>query len=150
MAHLITASEVITIAFTGEEKISTDKIKDTQIDIAEKEFIIPRIGQDLYDALISGSYTDLKALLMPTLAYYVRTLVIPELAVSVANMGLMQSMNDYSRPVSSASQNMLLQRTLKNAETLMDSVVKYIQDNNESYPEYNYKRSTKIIGGIIL
>lgn len=147
---LITASEVITIAFTGEEKISSDKIKATQIDIAEKEFIIPRITQELYDAINGGSYADLKALLKNPLAYYVRTLVIPELAVSVANMGLMQSMNDYSRPVSSASQNMLLQRTLKNAETLMDSVVCHIKDNYESYPEYVFKRRTRIIGGIIL
>ncbi|MFA6335583.1 MAG: hypothetical protein WCX48_08525 [Bacteroidales bacterium] len=150
MAHLITASEVITIAFIGEEKISSDKIKDVSIDIAEKEFIIPHIGQDLYDALILGSYTELATLLEKPLAFYVRFLILPEIAVSVANMGLMQSINDYSRPVSSAMQNTLLQRTLKNAETLMDTVVKYIQDNYELYPEYIYKRHHKIIGGIIL
>lgn len=149
MEHLITANEILEIAFIGEEKVGEDKIKNVHIDIAEKEFIKPSLGL-LYDAIIEGLYPELALKLKEPVAFYVRYLVLPDIMVSVSNMGVFQSINEYSKPVSSAVQNTLLQRTLKNAETLKESVIQYIQDNYLNYPEYSYKKSSRIIGGIIL
>ena len=52
MANLITASEVISKAFTNSNT-DTALIKDSFIEIAQYNHLRPAIGEDLYNLIIS-------------------------------------------------------------------------------------------------
>ena len=146
MAQLITASDVITIAFSGEMNISSDRVTTYHIDIAEKRYVIPRIGKDLYDALAAGSYTELKDKIKPALAFYVKSIVLPEIKVLQTNMGIMQGQTDYAHPVGAEAYRMLISQTLTNADVIMDSVIDFL--NESEYEEYI--KTTNVKFGFIL
>ena len=149
MEHLITSDEVITYVFIGEEKIKAAHIKSTAIDVAEKRFIIPLIGQDLFDAVKGGSYADLLAMIKPCLAYFVRYVVLPDISISVNNMGIMHNSTDYASSVTNEDKRVLRQTALDNAQSLLDSIVHYLNDNYEDYPEFTRKRK-RVFSGIVL
>lgn len=142
---LVTSQQVINNAFSEQEKVDASRILDTFIEIAETQYIIPRIGQALYDAL--DDYDDLRNKIINALCFYVKYISLPELSYSITNMGLMNNETDYSKAVSNDQRNVALQRTLKNAEVLMDDAMRMIIEGD--YPEYTGKRCI-IYGGIIL
>jgi hypothetical protein len=149
MGHLITSDEVISYVFIGEEKVKSAHIKSSMIDVAEKRFIIPFIGQDMFDAIIGGSYTDILALLKPCLAFFVRYVVLPDLSISVTNMGMMSNHTDYSSSVTNEDKRVLRQSALDNGQSLLNSIIHYLNDNHDSYPEFEVKRK-RVFSGIVL
>ena len=150
MVHLITANEVINIAFIGEEQMKSSNIKDSHIDIAEKKYIIPIIGKEMFDAILADKYADILALLKPPLAFFIRHIILPDLSLSVTNMGVFQNSTDYSQSVSNEQRRVILQRALDNGQTLLNNVKEYLDENYENYPEYIKKCKTLILGGIVL
>ena len=149
MDHLITSDDVITYAFIGEEKVKSSHIKSSAIDVAEKRFIIPLLGQDMFDAIIGGGYADILAKLKPCLAYFVRYVVLPDLSVSVTNMGMMHNSTDYSSSVTNEDKRVVRQSALDNGQSLLDSIIHYLNDNYENYPEFIRKRK-RVFSGIVL
>lgn len=149
MEHLITSDEVISYVFIGEEKVKSAHIKASMIDVAEKRFIIPLLGQDMFDAILGGSYTDILALLKPCLAFFVRYVVLPDLSISVTNMGMMHNSTDYSSSITNEDKRVLRQSALDNGQSLLNSIIHYLNDNHDSYPEFEVKRK-RVFSGIVL
>lgn len=85
---LITPAEVIRHAFSSRERISPDSIRPLKIDIAQEHFIRPRLGDELFEKMVEGSYPDfVDQYLNPALAHFVRYGLIPELCVEVGDRG---------------------------------------------------------------
>lgn len=143
---LITASEVTAIAFIGDNNVKPTYIKDSHIDVAEKKYIIPVIGQELYNNILL--YPVLLDLIKKALAFYVRYIVLPDLAIQVTNTGMFNNSTDYSQSVSNEQRRALMQRALDNGDTYMEYVRLNIEENQ--YTEYDKKVRSQIIGGIVL
>lgn len=90
MTKLITAAEVVNIAFNRE--ITSDRITDSVILSAQYKYIRPILTEDLYEAFqadLSGStYTTLKTFTDQALAWWVKYLALPELFVEVTDRGV--------------------------------------------------------------
>ncbi|MEG3048454.1 MAG: hypothetical protein RR872_07465 [Mucinivorans sp.] len=85
---LITPSEVIELAFIARETITVASIRTLKIDIAQEHFIRPRLGEELFDALMAGQYAELtQNYIKPALAQFVRYGMVDELAVSIGDRG---------------------------------------------------------------
>lgn len=90
MNKLITADQVITIAFNRE--ISSEKILDSVILTAQYKFIRPVLTEDLYELFeadpAASTYATLKTFTDQALAWYVKYLALPELFVELTDRGI--------------------------------------------------------------
>lgn len=85
---LINPAEVIKYAFNSREMISPELIRETKIDISQEVFVRPRIGDELFDKITGGEHKKLTdEFIKPALAYYIRYIVIEELAVKLGDDG---------------------------------------------------------------
>ncbi|MEF9949769.1 MAG: hypothetical protein RR752_01160 [Mucinivorans sp.] len=85
---LITASEVVNLAFAARETISPSSIRSLKIDIAQEHFLRPRVGEALFDEMTEGQHPDLVTnYIKPALACFVRYGMIEELAIAVGDKG---------------------------------------------------------------
>lgn len=85
---LITPAEVIRHAFSPRERISASSIRPLKIDIAQEHFIRPRLGDELFEKLVDGHYTDFtERYINPALAHFVRYGILAELCVEVGDRG---------------------------------------------------------------
>lgn len=85
---LINPSEVIKYAFNSREMINSDLIRDTKIDISQEVFVRPRIGDVLFDKITAGEHKNLTdEFIKPALAYFIRYIMIEELAVKLSDDG---------------------------------------------------------------
>lgn len=150
---LITASEVISMAFTSVEQVKPEIINSTKIIAAEQQYLRPVFGK-LYDAMVDGQYDDFVAeYIRPALAYYVRYGVIPDLSISLGNTGAMTFGTQHSSSASDKQRQMLRSQAIADADALICRAIRHIEANKEMFPEYevkeNIKKKTSIKGGFI-
>lgn len=150
MNNIITAQEVITIAFPATSNMKAESINEYVVHLAEIKYLRPALGEGLYAKL--GNYHDLCEMLKPALAFFVKCELIPSLSLSMSNGGIAVSNPQYMTAATDKQRTLLLESELDKANTLLDEVVRYIGDNQEKYPEYRglgaVARRTKC--GIIL
>lgn len=150
MNNIITAQEVITIAFPATSNMKAESVNEYVIHLAEIKYLRPALGEDLYAKL--GDYPDLCEMLKPALAFFVKCELIPSLSLSMSNGGIAVSNPQYMTAATDKQRTLLLESELSKANTLLDEVVHHIGDNQEKYPEYRglgaVARRTKC--GIIL
>ncbi len=86
---LISAAEVKELAFMVRETIEEGSIRPIKIDIAQEQYIRPRLGERLFDRVLSGEYSDfVSSYLKPALAHYVRASIIDELSIQITDSGV--------------------------------------------------------------
>lgn len=110
---LITPAEVYDIAYSSVAQYTPVEVI-TEVDIltAEQRYLVPVIGERLYAAISSGEYTSLVSdYIAPTLSLYVREVV-----------------NAPSAPASKDG--------MRRARAMMIYLSDYLDDNQDSYPEY--------------
>ena len=135
MALLISQQEVVNIAI-NEKNFDLSLITDADIEGAELIHLQPRIGQDLYKALQEGKHPELLTKLRTPLAYFVKLVVLPAIAVKVANSGQMVGFNQHSNSASKAERLELREATRKIAEAHLNKVLEYLVENRKNFPEF--------------
>lgn len=109
---------------------------------AQELFIIPILGQDLYDQLVtdldanradlSGMDPDLKALLPYVLrpaAYYTLYLGIHQIGVSIGSIGIQDTMGDNSAPAPKWKVEDLRLNLITSADKFLELLLKFLTDN---------------------
>ena len=160
--NLINAAEVIRL--TGMRK-NTDKgfVSKHLINAVQHERIRPVIGKEMHDELINefearvftGRNEELiEKYIQPALAFYVHAAVLPQMHIQTTNSGLAINNTEWSSAPSSAQRAELQESILRAADSLLEKMVQFIEDNQTDFPKYelsetNVRKSTKIKGGRI-
>lgn len=161
MGLLISAQQVIDISFSNKNTIAS-LIKDTMIDSAQEDFMLPVLN-DLYDVLVvdpSALTGDKKALLedfiRPTLAYYVKYTVLPDMSIQATSKGTRTVDDQFTTAASDRDRAILMKKTRAIADSLRDKMIRFIEkkENKAKFPEYklqeNVINSSKSFGGFVI
>ena len=154
MKLLISAREVIEIAFTSTERVREEWIGEIRIETAQRQFLRPALGQ-LYEAIENGAYPELKEqYLKAPLALYIKYLIMPELAAQTTTQGIVQYKNDHMVPASTTTLAAARRRVKNDAKTMLQRAIDHIHNHRTQYPEYDPIRDrlnqVRLFGGIIL
>lgn len=131
--NIITPQEVVNIAFAANSNFKAESINEHIIHIAEVKYLRPALGAELYANLCN--YTELKDMLKPALAFFVKCEIMPSIAINMGNGGLALSNPQYMSTATDKQRTMLYESELSKANTLLNEVVEYIANSGE-YPEY--------------
>ena len=134
MKTLITAERAYALAFSTEEPYSASVITETDIAEAESRYLMPVVGEELYNAL--DTYTTLKTeYVEPMLAAWVRYIVEPHLATRCcpcySEGRITEAVNDHTERVMRA----LKERAVALTRRLSD----HLNSHSADYVEYNPK-----------
>lgn len=156
---LITKAEVIDISMTNK---STDPylIKETFITRAELDYIMPVLGEDLYNTISAGSLSGKNLILYnsyikPAMAYFVKYLCLPDMFMNTTSSGLQINNREFSNSGTAKDRAELATSTMNMAMSFLNNGIKYIEheDNIDYFTTYNTSDETKvnnkIIGGIL-
>lgn len=151
---LITATEVVKLAFGGSQRVRTEEISDAIIISAQQKFITPVIG-DLFEAICNGRYSDLlENYIKEPLALYIKYLLIPNFTTQVGMVGVVQHFGEGYKGADTKSLRRLLKSVKSDAQILLDTAIELIEANPTDYPEYekqnNVRNRVKIGGQIVL
>lgn len=81
MKTIITPTDVYNLAFSVEEHCTPSAVREADIVMAESRYLLPIVGESLYNAIIQSRYGDLRAdYVVPMLCAWVRYIVEPLLA----------------------------------------------------------------------
>lgn len=155
MEKLITAAEVVALAFGGEENFRASEISDAAILAAQQKFIRPVLGGALCKAMEQNRQTTLhNTYLKPALALYIKFLVLPALAAQVSMAGVVAYIGEGYRSVDTVTFRRLLRRIRSDADALLDAAIDYIESNAALFPEYdpeqNIRNRVRLEGGVVL
>ena len=133
---LITPAEVVALAFDAGSGLGPEDIPEGMILSAQEKFIRPVLNE-LYPRLEAGDLPDfLETFIKPALAYYVRLLLLPVMAVSTDKMGLVVLNGTSLKAADAEQRSMLVKRTRADACALMRRAIRHVEENPEMYPEY--------------
>lgn len=132
------------------------------INDAEKQYIIPIIGQALFDEIntqyqantLSANNILLLPYIQKPLAYYAQLLSLNEIAVNVGDQGIRENMQgDYSMPAPRWKQEKLELQVMSKADRQADTLLQYLEINATAliYPLWfsNATLNTKMSGVIV-
>lgn len=153
MKYLISPSEVI--ALTSGENLELDARKITMqvIMVAQRRYIQPALGKDLYSAINEGKYNSfVDNYIKPTLALYIARSLIYNHTVRIGAGGVAIPLPlNHVRP--SQKELAEVMNTLKKgAETMLKIAIEHIVES-KLFPEFSIIDSssrTSTLGGIIV
>jgi len=139
--------------------ISTDRLKkDTALGgsvddnillpyilMAQDRYILPVLGTDLNDKLISdiqgsslaGAYlTLLQTYIQPSLVNYAFATVLPFLRLRMVNNSIVTMSSEQGSSVSHSDLKPLINASIDQAEFYRERLIDYIRNNTSSFPEY--------------
>lgn len=134
MKTLISAENISSLIFTREESYNETMITAMDIAEAESHYLLPIIGNNLYNAMLSGSYAELvEEYITPMVAAWVRYIIEPHLAsrccVYHAERNITEAINENTE---------LVLRSLRSkAKTLSHRLSDHLNANTTKYVEYN-------------
>lgn len=151
---MITAEEVVALAFGGDEHLDRKRISDGVILAAQNKFICPVLG-GVYDVAHTAPYQSfISEWVKLPLALYIKWLLLPELIVEVGASGVVvRSCEDY---VSASEEQLrvMMQRLRSEADALLDRAVEELDKNPSLYkaysPKENVRNRTRIVGGVVI
>lgn len=149
---LMTPAEVRQTAFTDSDFVRNETITEAQIAAAQQKYLRPVFGK-LYDVLGESRYAEfVSGRIKPTLAYYVRSLVLVEMSASVGSLGVTQGKNDFLSPLAARQLHLLRKQARNYADTLIDETVAWVEANPALFPEYdtreNIRHRISLKGGV--
>lgn len=81
MKTILTPSQIYSLIFSAEENYNPSVVKEADIAMAESRYLLPIVGERLYNALLTSNYTDLLTnYVAPMLGAWVRYIIEPLLA----------------------------------------------------------------------
>jgi hypothetical protein len=156
MELLITPAQVAQMAFRAPDFISPESVDEAVILAAQQKYILPVLGESLFDALARGRYPELLAdFVAPPLALYVKMLMLPRLAVQAGGAGVVEVSSKNLTRASGAKLRDAVQRLRGDARALMRRAVRHIESApSGTYPEYdpalNILNRCSTEGGVVL
>ena len=134
MKTLVTAERAYALAFSTEEPYSASAITEADIVEAESRYLMPIVGEELYNAM--ATYATLKAeYVEPMLAAWVRYIVEPHLATRCctcyAEGRVTEAVNDHTERV--------LRALKEKAVALTRRLSDHLNSHSADYAEYNPK-----------
>ena len=134
MKTLITAERAYALAFSTEEPYIASAITEFDIAEAESRYLIPIVGEELYNAM--AKYSTLKSeYVEPMVAAWVRYIVEPHLAMRCctcyAEGRVTEAVNDHTERVMRA----LREKAVALTRRLSD----HLNSHSADYAEYNPK-----------
>ena len=81
MKTILTPSQIYTLLFSAEENYNPSAVRESDIAIAESRYLLPIVGESLYNALLNSDYAELRDdYVAPMLGAWTRYIVEPLLA----------------------------------------------------------------------
>jgi hypothetical protein len=136
--------------------ISTDRLKKDSalgdnllmpyILMAQDRYILPTLGTDLYNAIITkiqgsslaGVYlTLLQTYIQPSLVQFAFATVLPFLRLRFVNNSIVTMNSEQGGSVSHSDLKPIISASMDQAEFLRERLIDYIRDNTSSFPEYS-------------
>lgn len=151
MRNLITATEVIELAFAENSNMREESISATSIHIAEIKYIRPVFG-DMY-ALLSDRYADYtNDYVKPALAYFVKCEIVSSIAIDMSNSGIAIANPQYQSAASDKQRQRLYDSEMSKAKTLLDFALEYIAAHSSEFPDFrgNAPKKHHRVAGLIL
>lgn len=151
MRNLITAQEVIDLAFAENSNMREDSISETSIRIAEIKYIRPAFGA-MY-TLLADKYADYtNDYVKPALAYFVKCEIVSSIAIDMSNSGVAVANPQYQSAASDKQRQRLYDSEMSKAKTLLDFALEYIATHSEEFPDFSGDAPKKHhrVGGILL
>lgn len=149
MNNIITPQEVIDIAFPAISNMKAESINEYVVHSTEIKYILPALGEELYGKL--ADYNELREMLKPALAFFVKCELIPSLSLSMSNGGIAVTNPQYMSAATDKQRTLLYESELSKAHILLNEVIADIAKSGK-YPEYKggVKVQRKTSLGIIL
>lgn len=124
----------MSLAFASEEPYDASIITTLDIVEAESKFLIPIVGERLYDAMAAGKYANLvEEYAKPMVAAWVRYLIEPLIATRLCHIhgdgNITEAENDHSQRAQQALHT--------KAITLTRRLSTHLNSNCNVYAEYN-------------
>ena len=137
MKTLITAERVYALAFSTEEPYSASVITDTDIAEAESRYLMPVVGEELYNVV--AKYSTLKSeYVEPMVAAWVRYIVEPHLAARCctcyAEGRVKEAVNDHTERVMRALREKAVALTRRLSDHLNSHSADYVEYNPKTNP----------------
>lgn len=151
MRNLITAQEVIDLAFAENSNMMADSIPDTAIRIAEIKYIRPAFG--VMYPLLADKYADFtNDYVKPALAYFVKCEIVSSIAIDMSNSGVAIANPQYQSAATDKQRQRLYDSEMSKAKTLLDFALEYIATHSESFPDFSGEAPKKHhrLGGLLL
>ena len=114
--------------------------------MAQDRYILPVLGTDLNDKLISdiqgsslsGAYlTLLQTYIQPSLVQYSFATVLPFLRLRMVNNSIVTMSSEQGSSVSHSDLKPLINASMDQAEFYRERLIDYIRNNTSSFPEYS-------------
>ncbi len=142
MKQIITQAEVVALAFSDGEYVAPEVIAVADIDAATKRWILPVVGQALWEAVAAGRYKELAdEYLKPALAAFTRCVVQPRLNVVTGQAGLAMPVGSYHKAADEQARGELMRALVARAKALRDSMSDYLESNAAEIMEYDPKQN---------
>lgn len=151
MRNLITAQEVIDLAFAENSNMMAESISDTAIRIAEIKYIRPAFG--VMYPLLADKYADFaNDYVKPALAYFVKCEIVSSIAIDMSNSGVAVANPQYQSAATDKQRQRLYDSEMSKAKTLLDFALEYIATHSELFPDFSGEAPKKHhrVGGILL
>lgn len=138
MNTLISPVQVLRLAFGDGEYLPPESVAASDIAAAEQRWIVPVIGQALYEKLLAGSYADFTAgFLAAPAALFTRLTLQSRLDIRTDRCGTTAPKSAYTQPAD-ADARRALQRSLRSeARTLLRRAAAHLAAHRSEYPEYD-------------
>lgn len=137
MKTLITPSEVARLAFADGMYLTPDAVTAADVAAAEQRYLIPVVGQKLYDKLLAGTYAELRAELAPALALCTRLSVQPRLDIRTGRCGTAAPRTEGFQPAPESSLRSVRQSLRRQSRDLLRRLSEYLTAHNTQYREYD-------------
>ncbi len=168
MAQLITAEEIIELAFMDDD-FDEDNLKDLFIEVTQEAHIRPVLGDDpdqgesLYDEIVTQNNNNnigadnrilLEQFIRPALAFFCKYEILEEVSIKITNQGAQSNFTEFGRDATNQHRSDLSKKIYSHAQTLSKKMTRFLEANETKYPLYsssmNVDRTSNIIGGIVL
>ena len=152
---LISPAEVVDLAFGGGGNLRPEDVSEATIVAAQRKYLLPVLGEALLEEMIDGSHGDLvEEFIKPSLALYVKRLLLPSLAAKVGVVGVVRYVGEGYAEVDEKTLHRLMRRTKADADVVLDAAVDYVELHPELFPNYvainNIRNGINIDSGIVL
>ncbi len=155
MKTLIGVVQVKELAFADCDHITQNAFTEVDIVAAEQRYVLPILGEELYEVMLQGSYPELRdEFVAPVVAGSVRIAIQP---LFDQRSGRFSSTVRHDSDESGASMEQLRQRMkslrMRN-RTMMQRLSSHLEANAELYVEYssaeNVMLRRAIVGDVVL
>lgn len=138
MKTLITPAQAVALAFADGEYLAPEAIGEGDIAAAEQRYIVPVVGQALYEKLLGGSYAGFTAeyLAAPT-ALFTRIAVQPRLDIRTGQCGTVAPKSAAYQPAGTEALRELHRSLRRQARTLLRRAAEHLEAHPAEFPEYD-------------